>query len=305
MKWFRCTAAVLAVGWLGKCAPNIASARPQPERAGNVRADGEVLTLLGPLSKMIRFNAGTFRMGSSGDDIIAALALCSTEVWGHRCRASDFQHEGPARNVTLSEFWFDRHEVTVSEYERCVTARRCSPIPYAEGALRYHQPHYPASMLTWEQAQTYCAFRDARLPTEAQFERVARGPAGRTYPWGNAYHSKVSNHGRFGWIRFDASDGYEELAAVGSFSDGATPQGVLDVAGNVAEWVADRYLPLYDPKDQTDPQGPPPGTGSNQRVVRGGSFQSAPVWLRGAARDFEEATARRPSVGFRCARSSG
>ena len=96
-------------------------------------------------------------------------------------------------------------------------------------------------MITFDDAKRYCAFRGGRLPTEAEFERAARGPARRAYPWGQNYNPKLSNHGRLGVDTTDPNDGFSELAPVGSFPDGATPEGILDLAGNAAEWTADAF----------------------------------------------------------------
>src|SRR5205814_970520 len=155
--------------------------------------------------------------------------------------------------------------------------------PYVAGAGDQDKPQHPVTLVTWHDAQQYCNFRGARLPTEAEFEFAARGRGDRIYPWGNLYNSKVTNHGRFGWDSSDDGDGYLAAAAVGSFPAGATPQGVLDLAGNVSEWINDRYQAPYDTKDTVDPQGPTDPR--LPRVVRGGSFESGAAWLRAAARE--------------------
>lgn len=249
----------------------------------------------------VGFRAGSFQMGSSSEDALQAFLQCKQEPWGHRCEPTQFANETPPRTITLSAFWLDRSEVTVREYQRCVDAGRCQAVPFAAGALRFAKPHFPVSLVRWEDAASYCRFRGARLPTEAEFERAARGTTGRTYPWGDLYNGKLSNHGRLGWNPSSDGDGYMELAPVGSFGSGASPEGIFDLAGNVAEWVADRYLAPYDISQKVDPQGP--NDSRLPRVVRGGSFESGAAWLRSAARVPVSEERRAPTIGFRCARS--
>jgi formylglycine-generating enzyme len=264
---------------------------------------GGVVRLRAPRSQMIKLRAATFLMGSTIPDVLEAVAQCAREPHGHRCKEELFANELSRHRVHLSAFWLDRTEVTVAEYRRCVELRRCAPVPYSAGARRFDRPSHPVSLVTHAEAAGYCAFRGARLPTEAEFERAARGPRGRRYPWGEIYNSRAANHGRLGLDRTDASDGFAELAPVGSFPAGRTPEGLLDLAGNVAEWVSDRYAPGYPETTATDPRGPPGSGATSERVVRGGSYASAGPWLRGAARDSAEPTAREPQLGFRCARS--
>jgi sulfatase modifying factor 1 len=266
--------------------------------------EGAVLTLPAPASQMIRVPGGTFVMGSTGDDVVSALLDCQREPGGDRCEPNLFANEGPLHRVTLSSFWLDRTEVTVGAYARCAAAGRCRVLPLGDGARRFDRDRFPASLVTWDEARAFCEYRGARLPTEAEFERAARGLGGRRFPWGDLYNTHAANHGRLAWQLTDASDGFAELAPVGSFAAGRTPDGFLDLAGNVSEWVADRYAPEYDEADAVDPQGPSIANSAPARVIRGGSYRSAAPWLRGAAREPEEAGARRPWVGFRCARSA-
>ncbi len=271
---------------------------------GTVGAEAGVLTLKAPGSAMILVPAGSFVMGSTGDDVVAALLDCQREPGGDRCEQNLFANEAPLHRVTLSAFWLDRTEVTIGDYARCVATGRCRALPLGQGATRFDHDRFPASLVTWEEAKTYCEYRGARLPTEAEFERAARGVGGRRFPWGDLYNAHASNHGRLAWQATDPSDGFAELAPVGSFPAGRTPDGFLDLAGNVAEWVADRYAPEYEDADATDPQGPPLASSTPARVVRGGDYRSAAPWLRGAAREAEEPGTRRPWIGFRCARSA-
>lgn len=279
------------------------STGPAAERA-IVGGLPDVVTLHEDGSRMILVPGGSFVMGSTGDDVMSALLSCQREPGGDRCDQNIFANEGPPHRVTLSPYWLDRTEVTVADYARCVAVGRCRPLPLGDGARRFDRERYPATLVTWEEARTFCDYRGARLPTEAEFERAARGVNGRRYPWGDLYNAHVTNHGRLAWQTTDASDGYAELAPVGSFPSGRTPEGFMDLAGNAAEWVADRYSPEYEDAEVKDPQGPPIAASTPARVVRGGDYESAAPWLRGASRQAEEPGTRRPFIGFRCARSA-
>jgi sulfatase modifying factor 1 len=280
------------------------SAGPAAMESGPAGERPEVLTLREEGSQMILVPAGSFVMGSTGDDVMAALLDCQREPGGDRCEQNLFANEAPPHRVTLSAYWLDRTEVTVGQYARCAAVGRCRRLPLGQGASRFDHDRYPASLVTWDEARTYCEYRGGRLPTEAEFERAARGFNGRRYPWGDLYNGHAANHGRLAWQTTDASDGFAELAPVGSFPAGRTPEGFLDLAGNVSEWVADRYAPEYDDAEVKDPQGPSIASSTPARVVRGGDYQSAASWLRGAARGAEEPGTRRPWIGFRCAKSA-
>ncbi|HEY3236937.1 MAG TPA: SUMF1/EgtB/PvdO family nonheme iron enzyme, partial [Polyangiaceae bacterium] len=257
--------------------------------------------------------ASTFIMGSSERDIIAAVLDCRRS--GAACSEETYANEVPLHTVKLAAYFLDRTEVTVTAYRRCVELRRCRAIAYDRGAQRFNRPDFPVTLVTHRDALDYCAFRGGRLPTEAEFERAARGVARRRFPWGNLYNSRVSNHGRAvpkvpdssGAISDepdddlnDASDGFEELAKVGSFPAGKTPEGILDLAGNAAEWTSETYQGQYNISPASSLAGPP----VLERVVRGGHYQSPPPSLRGAARGHAPPSAFRPTLGFRCARSA-
>jgi formylglycine-generating enzyme len=310
-------AAGLSVAARGAGADGAATARGTPPAAGGAasqRAErsaevgrelpsGGIARLESPPSNMVRIAAGSFQMGSDESEVLGALADCVREAYGHRCNPTSFNNETPRHLVHLSSYWLDRFEVSVADYERCEAAGRCEPRPVSEATRRFDRANFPVSRVTWNDAVDYCAFRGARLPTEAEFERAARGVGDRRYPWGNLFNVWASNHGRFGWDETEAADGFAELAPVGSFPAGATPESIYDLAGNVAEWVADRYAPTYESAAATDPRGPGVG-GSNLRVIRGGSYAQARFRLRGAARAFAEPSERRSTIGFRCARTS-
>jgi formylglycine-generating enzyme len=294
-----------AAGWAAADAGDTA-ASPRAERSAEVGPElpsRGIARLESPPSSMVRIVASAFQMGSDETEVLGALADCVREAYGHRCSPTLFNNETPRHLVHLSSYWLDRFEVSVADYERCAAAGRCEPRPVSEATRRFDGSDYPVSRVSWNDAVAYCAFRGARLPTEAEFERASRGVLERRYPWGNLFNVWASNHGRFGWDVTDAADGFAELAPVGSFPAGVTPEGIHDLAGNVAEWVADRYSPTYEAGETRDPHGPGVG-GSNLRVVRGGSYAHPRFRLRGAARAFAEPSERRSTLGFRCARSS-
>ncbi len=253
-------------------------------------------------SRMIRIPASEFVMGSTSEEIVDSTALCEREPLAPICDERSFADELTQHRVHLSGFFLDRTEVTVADYDTCVRLRRCKAPPYERGAERFKHALFPVTFVSWENARAFCGFRGGRLPTEAEFERAARGPTGRRFPWGQLANGHLANHGRLGMDTTDDSDGFAELAAVGSFSAGRTPDGFLDLAGNVAEWVQDRYATQYPDEEVTDPLGPDAAVATSARVVRGGSYESPMAWLRGAARGPALPAERRPTLGFRCAR---
>jgi iron(II)-dependent oxidoreductase len=204
----------------------------------------------------------------------------------------------PVRAVTLSPFWIDRHEVTVDHYRACVRAGACKP-PRGGGYCTWDQAgggDLPLTCVTWDQAQTYCAWRGKRLPTEAEWERAARGPLNHPHPWGDAPPScAVATLMERGF-----GCGRHSPAPVGSKPEGASPEGVHDLLGNAAEWVADWYHASYDTLGpHRDPSGPDKGT---RRVVRGGSFIDSARALHAARRASLQPSRADYAVGFRCAR---
>ncbi len=234
-----------------------------------------------------------------------ALQLCEKELYRNHCRVSVgpfILAEGYAHEVMIHDFWLDRTEVTVANYGRCAAARACAPPSFEEGDLEFDRGSFPVTHVSLEDAHKYCSYRGGRLPTEAEWEFAARGAAHRIFPWGNVYNPKLSNHGAFASNEGDAQDGFAGLAPVGSFPDGATPLGILDMAGNVNEWVDGRIVLEdtglgYPPASAVNPKA---NLNAGRPVVRGGSYLEGAAWVRNASRGTLNAT-RSSTVGFRCA----
>jgi len=245
---------------------------------------------------MVRVAAGNFVMGSSPAELALAIGSCAPEALGYVCNERSFTSELPRHDARLGSFWLDRTEVTAGDYDRCAATGACRPRRLDGGARRFARPELPATLVRADDAESYCRSRGARLPSEAELERAARGTAGRAYPWGTNYDGRLANHGRLGLDASDWTDGFAELAPVGSFPGGRTPDGFLDLAGNAAEWTRDAFTPRHDlPVDSA---------WGGARVVRGGHFLSGAAFLRSAVRVPLSPDLALPTVGFRCARSA-
>lgn len=303
----RARGVALTLAWCATSGSALLALVPEPALARESAAEshfratpveraltGGLVTLRERGSAMVRVPSSTFEMGSNQDDVIGALELCALEPLGQRCNETTFAHELPRRRVRLPSYFIDRNEVTVEDYRRCALRGRCPSPTFEAGARRFDRPELPMVMVSAADAEAFCRARGARLPSEAEFERAARGVNGRRFPWGELYNSRLSNHGRLGLDPTDARDGYVELAPVGAFPSGRTPDGLLDLAGNVAEWT----------QAELDAERRARTTGG-ERFVRGGSFVTGAAFLRGAARSAVEPNTRAPFIGFRCARSDG
>jgi formylglycine-generating enzyme required for sulfatase activity len=228
-------------------------------------------------SGQVLIGAATFTMGCDpGSDPSCAAA------------------EQPSHQVHLDAFFLDVTEVTVDAYRACAETGACPGAIGGDSA-----PAGTPVNASWTAASQYCAFAGGRLPTEAEWELAARGSAESRYPWGaSAPTCTLANYSACR----QAND-RPGLEPVGSFPHGATPTGLLDLAGNVGELVADRYDPGYYAASPTEnPRGPTDTT--LDVVVRGGSFADGATALRTTARDHAQDQAVVAYLGFRCARSA-
>lgn len=200
----------------------------------------------------------------------------------------------PLRPIYLSGFWIDQFEVTNDQYRQCVQADVCSEPKDPEVFDDVELGTYPVSNVTWFQARTYCRWKGQRLPTEAEWEKAARGIDGRRYPWGEETALALA------LLKTNGTDLKRHgIFPVGSLPDTASPYGVGDLAGNVWEWVRDWYAEDYYAMASTrNPQGPIHGT---FRVLRGGDWNQSPLELQTTYRGWDEMTYWGPMLGFRCA----
>jgi len=201
------------------------------------------------------------------------------------------EDEKPFHKVYLDAYYIDKFEVTQGEYSECVRAGKrksgCQDNSKYDGFTGERQP---VVGVTWDQAKSYCEWAGKHLPTEAQWEKAARGTDGRKYPWGNQTIScSLANYS-------DCKKG--KTVEVGGYASGASPYGALDMMGNVWEWVADWYdKEYYSSSPERNPTGASSGT---YRVLRGGSWFSNARFARASYRYFYGPTYQYGGIGFRC-----
>jgi formylglycine-generating enzyme required for sulfatase activity len=253
---------------------------------------------------MVYVPGGESRLGSDDTEVDLALELCNK--YYSTCEREWFEGEQPAHTVVLDSFWMDRTEVTNAEYRRCVEAGGCTT-PSSSGSdtrSSYYTDaaydDYPVVYVSWSQASAYCTWAGARLPTEAEWEYAARGPDGLRYPWGDDYDGARLNscdvNCNYAWADNAYEDGYADTAPVGSYADGASWCGALDLAGNVWEWTAD-YFGEYSSERQVNPTGPASGS---HRVLRGDAADGTRSVSRNAARHGGLPSRTYEYTGFRC-----
>ena len=224
---------------------------------------------------MVLVPAGEFTMGSDMGD----------------------EDEMPIHRVHLNTFYIDEFEVTNGRFAKFVDAIQSEPPwGFADKDTPVVDADRPVRWVNWMDAMGYCLWAGKRLPTEAEWEKAARGTDGRAYPWGN--DSPTSAHAVFGL----KEGGAETVSLIGNRDKGQSPYGAHDLAGNLYEWVTDWYAEdfyaNFVKNPVTNPRGPSEGTA---KVQRGGSYINGPYRLRSSFRTKGDPAEQDPNVGFRCA----
>jgi formylglycine-generating enzyme required for sulfatase activity len=254
---------------------------------------------------MVYVPAGEFQMGSTEAQIETAIALCREHY--SPCNNWYYGREGPAHAVSIGGFWIDQAEVTNAQYRRCVEGGVCSePLTCRKREPTYADPEkadHPVVCVSWDDAQAYCEWAGARLPTEAEWEYAFRGQQGSIYPWGDSFDGSRLNYCDTNCLESHADnqydDGYPNTAPVASFPQDVSWSGATGMSGNVSEWVAD-WFGVYSTEALSNPTGPESG---NEKMLKECSWFSPPAYCRGAARASVDPGARYDYLGFRCAGS--
>jgi len=277
---------------MGSSLEAAAGSKPSPEL---VRHLTEIAALAQP-STMVTIPAGPFFLGSkrvTGDPIGNWAPFDDTELPQHR--------------VSLDTYEIDRDEVSLGEYLAFLQQRKLYPSDELQKLIWHvitiHSipdrtlSRWPALYVTWEEAKELCAAKHTRLPTEAEWEKAARGSEGSLFPWGDtAPNPTLAMFGQYHVHEIPI------LAAVDSHEAGKSPYGLRHMAGNAAEWVEDWFgSDYYASMPERNPPGP---TSGRYKSVRGGSWKSHPVMLRTATRGGSSPDQRSATIGFRCATSS-
>jgi formylglycine-generating enzyme required for sulfatase activity len=266
---------VLTGAWLGACGP------------GKARKNGSVFVSPIDGKEMVLVPAGEFIMGT--DKIDAE----NTHIRIGAVKPL-FMDQHPQRKVFLPAYHIDRYEVTNKEYKRFVEATQYAAYPphWTDGDFPEGEENHPVRNVSWSDALAYALWAQKSLPTEAQWEKAARGTDGRLYPWGNEYRKGQAN------IEID---GARKTAPVGGYPQDVSPYQVFDMEGNVMEWTLDWYRP-YPANDWQSPR-----FGAAFKVLRGNGYQKAGHYFLEAYRYVFHRTEAEPdgffeNVGFRCVR---
>jgi formylglycine-generating enzyme required for sulfatase activity len=233
---------------------------------------------------MVLVPAGEFTMGIDE----ARIGKIVGQLGG---MAKYYYNATPAHKVNVGAFYIDKYEVTNEEYKKFVTATgRQIPLHWedAGGDIPSGKEKHPVVYVSWEDAAAYCKWAGKRLPSEAEWEKAARGTDGRLFPWGDKFSRKKLN--------FEKSRKHGTVK-VGSYPKGVSPYGCFDMAGNVWEWTADNYLPYPGNKYEDEFYG------KERYVLRGGSYLDAKYDALSIVRSKFTPVTDDENVGFRCAKS--
>jgi formylglycine-generating enzyme required for sulfatase activity len=228
------------------------------------------------INGMVFVPAGEFMMGSTPEEVL---------------RLADLD-EFPQRRVFVDDFYIDVHEVTNAQYKVFVDSTGIEAPPrWLNGDYGIGEDGFPVISITWDEAVAYAKFVGKRLPTEAEWEKAARGTDGRTFPWGENFDRALTNNG-------------DRLLPIMTYPAGVSPYGCFDMAGNAAEWVDGWYAAYERGPDDLVPKGVPDRNelfSKERRVYRGGSWNTFSKYLRCANRESTPPDKRWVYVGFRCA----
>lgn len=227
-----------------------------------------------------------------GKDGALMVLVPAGEFWMGSSDGEGIKHEHPRHQVALDAFYMDKFEATTGRFVEFAQETNRSKSAQVSSEHRL----LPATQVDWHDAKAYCEWAGKRLPTEAEWEKAARGTDGRTYPWGN--EPPTARLANFGQEITTKKPFGEYFAPVDSYEAGKSPYGLHHMAGNVSEWVADWYDENYYGKSPSrNPKGPVSG---EDRVFRGGSWNLEPEYVRAADR-FGSIPINRVDRGFRCA----
>ncbi|GAB4437168.1 MAG: hypothetical protein Kow00120_04420 [Anaerolineae bacterium] len=262
-------------------------------------------------TELVPVTGGTFQMGTNQQEAAGAVQECVNN--GGACEIGMAEDSFPPHPVTITSFQIERYEVSVNQFAAflnvlgpgshtngcngpCATTQdedTTSPIVFDGDtyAPRQYAGDRPVTNVSWFGANAYCEAIGRRLPTEAEWERAARGPEGYIYPWGWTFDNTRANTNQ---------SGTGGTTVIGTYPNGASPFGAEDMSGNAAEWVYDWYQPDFYSTEQArqlNPQGPVTGA---ERVIRGGAWDQRPFFSRTVHRLSRPANTAAPWIGFRC-----
>ncbi len=297
---------------------------PSNPISNNASSSGDLFAQLsGQASELVPVAGGTYEMGTTVNEIAAAVQECKDGYGGDpgNCDVSFGADSYPMHNVTVSAFSIERTEVSYAQFLAFMNAlgpgshrNGCDGQPCMQtrsdsetSNIQFDGANYsvatvindfPVANVTWYGAKAYCEAIGRRLPTEAEWERAARGPDDTIYPWGNTWDATKAS------TRRPANGAEPSVVQVFALPEGASYYGALNMAGNVAEWASDWYDPRFYGRPEAtvpDPTGPVSGT---EKVVRGGSWDAMPFFSRSVHRQSHDPLQPAAWIGFRCAQDA-